>query len=81
MKKAEIFKIIENILAETQLLETDVLRADTLQNDIGLDSLDVVEFGMNLEKEFNIHITDEVYDDLHNWNVGQVVNYVANKVQ
>merc|ERR1719320_66985 len=46
-----------------------------IENDLGLDSLDQVEFEMALEDEFNIEIPDEEADTLH--TVEDVVNLVA----
>jgi acyl carrier protein len=35
-----------------------------LKTDLDMDSLDLVEFAMNLEKEFNIVITDSQVDEM-----------------
>ena len=36
-----------------------IKRSTTFIEDIGADSLDIVEFVMELEEEFNIQVTDE----------------------
>ena len=43
-------------------------------NDLGADSLDTVEFVMEVEKEFNITIPDEEAGKLA--TVGDAVNYI-----
>ena len=47
---------------------------DDLKEVHGLDSLDFVEFLMNVEKEFKIAINDEEAESLR--NLGQVVEYI-----
>jgi|HubBroStandDraft_2_1064218.scaffolds.fasta_scaffold1546598_1 acyl carrier protein len=50
----------------------------SLYNDLGLDSLDVLETFMAIEKEFGIKIGDEDAEKLTNF--GAVVNYVIDHV-
>jgi len=45
--------------------------------DLGLDSLDVLETLMAMEKEFNIKITDEDAEKLT--TVGSVIEYITQK--
>jgi len=47
-------------------------------NDLGLDSLDVIETFMALEKEFGIKISDEDAEKLT--TVGSVINYITDHV-
>ena len=44
-------------------------------NDLSVDSLDFCELIVDVEKEFNIQIPDDVFDKLK--TVGALVNYVA----
>ncbi|HEY9004272.1 MAG TPA: acyl carrier protein [Mucilaginibacter sp.] len=44
-------------------------------NDLDVDSLDFCELIVDVEKEFNIQIPDDVFDKLK--TVGSLVNYVA----
>ena len=57
----------------------EVTLADELNNDLGMDSLDAVEFIMTLEEEFNIEIYDEQVDSLV--TVQNVVDIVESKKQ
>jgi acyl carrier protein len=52
----------------------DVTEDSTFVNDLGADSLDVVEFVMEVEKEFNITIPDEDAAKLE--KVGDAVKYI-----
>jgi acyl carrier protein len=51
----------------------------SLYNDLGLDSLDVLETFMAIEKEFGIRIGDEDAEKLTTF--GTVVNYVIDHVR
>ena len=51
-----------------------VTEAASFVNDLGADSLDVVEFVMEVEKEFNITIPDEEATKLT--TVGDAVKYI-----
>lgn len=59
MKEQVKSKLIA-ILNEKFTLETDEVNDDShLKDDLGLDSLDEVEFVMKIEKEFNITVDDD----------------------
>lgn len=60
MNKEEIKNKIKEIVADKNGIEISNVKDDShLQNDLGLDSLDRFELFMELEKEFNVTITDE----------------------
>nr|GAT54905.1 predicted protein [Mycena chlorophos] len=48
----------------------------SFSNDLGLDSLDVVEVQMAIEEEFSIEIPDAEADDIH--TVAQAIDYIKN---
>ena len=54
--------------------ESKVTESASFVNDLGADSLDVVEFVMEVEKEFNITIPDEEATKLA--TVGDAVKYI-----
>ena len=66
---------IKKILADTLDVAEDELSADTnIATDLGADSLDVVEFVMEVEKEFDITIPDDAAAKLE--KVGDAVKYI-----
>ena len=68
-KKTNIIKILEEHF-NTKIENTNI----SLVDDIGADSLDVVEVIMQVEEECGIEIPDNEVEKLH--SVGDVVFYV-----
>ncbi len=69
------FEKVKKIVAEKlNVKEENVTEASTFVNDLGADSLDVVEFVMEVEKEFDITIPDEEAAKLN--TVGDAVKYI-----
>mgnify|MGYP004445190615 CR=1 FL=1 len=69
------FDKIKEALASQFELDPDSITAETsLIDDIGADSLDVVELIMSVEDEFGIHIPDEEAAKLT--NVGKIVEFI-----
>lgn len=54
--------------------ETEVVPAASFQEDLGADSLDVVELVMQLEDEFEMEISDEDAEKIA--TVGDAVTYI-----
>ena len=59
--------------------ESEVKPEATFTNDLGADSLDTVELIMELEKEFNITITDDQAEKIA--TVGDAIAYVEANAQ
>ncbi len=76
-----IFENVRNALAQQFEVEPESITMDTnLIDDLGADSLDVVEMTMALEEEFDIPETDdEVLVKLV--TVGDVLRYIQSKVE
>lgn len=68
-------KVVEIITQKVKVEKNMVTPTSTLQ-DLGADSLDMVEIVMKLEEVFGIEINDEDAEKLH--NVQEVANYVQN---
>ena len=67
-----ILEKIQQILAQQFEVSADSINADTnIVDDLGADSLDVVELIMSVEDEFGVQIPDDKLGDLH--TVGDVV--------
>lgn len=70
-----VFEKMKQILAEQLDADIDSITMETdIQDDLGADSLDVVEMLMSIEDEFEIEIPDEKIETLK--TVGQVVEYI-----
>ncbi|GAB4285253.1 MAG: acyl carrier protein [Coriobacteriia bacterium] len=76
MEKEEIFdKIKEVIVDQLNVDEDDVTLEASFIDDLGADSLDIVELVMALEESFGISIPDEEAENIK--TVGDAVDYVV----
>ena len=70
---------VKDIIANELGVEREKLTNDaSFIDDLGADSLDIVELVMEFEKEFNIDIPDEDAEKLR--TVGDAVAYLNSKV-
>lgn len=70
-----ILEKVKVILAEQFDIDESELTNDTdLQEDLGADSLDVVDLLMSIEDEFEIEIPDEEIENIR--TVGELVSYI-----
>lgn len=75
-----MFEKIRSIIAERLSLEEDEIKMDShFADDLGADSLDVVELIMALEEEFDIEIPDEDAEKVS--TVQNVVEYITKRVE
>ncbi|CIQ21821.1 acyl carrier protein [Streptococcus pneumoniae] len=77
MKEKEIFDSIVTIIQERQGEDFVVTESLSLKDDLDADSVDLMEFILTLEDDFNIEISDEEIDQLQ--SVGDVVEVVKSK--
>ena len=69
------FEKVRNALAQQFEMDPEAITPETnLIDDLGADSLDVVELIMSLEDEFGIAISDEDAAQLN--TVGRIVDYL-----
>ncbi|MGB9638370.1 MAG: acyl carrier protein [bacterium] len=60
MSRQEIFEKVKKILIEKlSVNESDIKEDSSLVDDLGVDSLDLVELLMKFEEEFKIEISEE----------------------
>jgi len=79
MSSEEIFdKVREIIIEQLGVQESAVTMEASFIDDLGADSLDIVELIMALEEEFDIEIPDSDAEKVI--TVGDVVDYIANNV-
>ncbi|MFN3684897.1 MAG: acyl carrier protein [Fimbriimonadaceae bacterium] len=67
-------KVVVNAL---NVKEEEVVESASFQEDLGADSLDVVELAMALEEEFGIDIPDDDVNSIK--TVGDAVKYISQK--
>lgn len=72
-------KLREIVVEQLNVTPEQVTKEAKFQEDLGADSLDVVELVMKLEEEFNIQIPDEDAEKII--TVGDAVNYIKDKVK
>ncbi|MBT4594431.1 acyl carrier protein [bacterium] len=71
----EIREKIVRVISEKLKISADEIQDDATLEDLGADSLDVVEIVMNIEEAFNIEIGDDAAEKFK--TVGDVVNYIS----
>ena len=71
-----VFEKVQKLLAEALNIEdiNTITRESNIVQDLGADSLDMVELLMSLEDNFGITVPDEVADDLV--TVDAIVKYI-----
>ena len=67
-------RVIEIVCENLGVNKEQVTRSTSFIEDVGADSLDIVELVMALEEEFGIDIPDEDADKLR--TVGDAMNYL-----
>ena len=77
MTAEEIFDKVQDIIAEQFSVNRDDVTMDSLlEDDLGADSVDLVDLAVTLEQEFNLEETEEsVLAEIK--TVGDVVAYIA----
>ena len=71
-------KVTEIIVDKLNVDEKSVTLESSFTNDLGADSLDIVELIMGIEEEFDIEIPDEDAEKLT--SVGEAMNYTLGKI-
>lgn len=67
-------RVKEIIIKKLGVDESEVTPETSFKNDLGADSLDIVELIMEFEKEFNIGIPDDEIESIN--TVGEAVQYI-----
>ncbi|GAA0351896.1 acyl carrier protein [Alkalibacterium iburiense] len=80
MTKQEIFDKIQAIIVERLGVDEEkVTRDTTFKDDLGADSLDIVELVMEMEDTFGEEISDEDAEQIT--TVGKAVDYIHDTMQ
>lgn len=79
MGTEEIFEKVKNVIVDQLgVAEETVTNEATFLDDLGADSLDIVELIMALEEEFDIEIPDEEVEKAI--TVKDVVDYIVEQI-
>lgn len=75
-----IFEKVKQIIVEQLDVEEDKVTLDAnIQDDLGADSLDIVDLVMSFEEEFDLEIPDDQVENIK--TVGDVVKFVEDKAE
>lgn len=70
-----VFDKVKELIADQLDVDADsVTTSSNIQDDLGADSLDVVDLVMSLEEEFDIEIPDDAVANIK--TVGDIVKYI-----
>ena len=79
METEEIFEKVKTVIVEQLGIdEASVRMESSFLDDLGADSLDIVEFIMALEEEFGLEIPDEDVEKIV--TVKDVVEYISENI-
>ena len=73
-----VFEKVRDILVEQLDVEEEKVTMEaSISDDLGADSLDVVDLVMSLEEEFDVEIPDDQVENIK--TVGDIVRYIEDK--
>ena len=72
-------KVKKIIIDQLDVEEDKVTEAASITDDLGADSLDVVDLVMSFEDEFDLEIPDDQVENIK--TVGDVVKYIEDKTE
>ncbi len=73
-----VFEKVRSIIVDQLDVEEDKVTMDAvIQDDLGADSLDIVDLVMSFEEEFDIEIPDDQVENIK--TVGDIVKYIEDK--
>lgn len=78
MSRVEILKKMQLVIQEQMGKEDIVLVEETKLDDLGVDSIELMEFIINLEDEFALEISDDTID--HMVKVADLLDYLSEKL-
>ena len=78
MAEVTVFDKVKSIIIDQLDVEEDKVTMDAdIQNELGADSLDIVDLVMSFEEEFDIEIPDDQVENIK--TVGDIVKYIEDK--
>ena len=80
MTKADVLARLKEIIIDRLDVEEEQIRPEaSFVEDLGADSLDIVELIMGIEEEFDIEIPDDQVEKIK--TVGDIVKFIEEKVE
>ena len=71
---------MQELIADQLSVDADsITEASSFKDDLGADSLDVVDLVMSIEEEFDLEFPDEEVENIK--TVGDIVKYIESKVE
>lgn len=75
MDRDEILQKIKDVISDQIAIDEDDIELDSsLEDDLDVDSLDLLQIVTAIEDEFNITIDDDAFESVK--TVGDAVNYI-----
>ena len=78
MRRVEILQKMQLVIQEQMGKEDIVLVEETKLDDLGVDSIELMEFIINLEDEFALEISDNTID--HMDKVSDLLDYLSEQL-
>ena len=78
MSRVEILQKMQLVIQEQMGKEDIVLAEETKLDDLGVDSIELMEFIINLEDEFDLEISDDTID--HMVKVADLLDYLSGEL-
>ena len=78
MSRVEVLQKMQLVIQEQMGKEDIVLTEATKLNDLGVDSIEFMEFIINLEDEFSLEISDNTID--HMDKVSDLLDYLSEQL-
>ncbi|MEM2786486.1 MAG: acyl carrier protein [Candidatus Nitrosotenuis sp.] len=80
ISKEDVFARVKKVIVEEINAKEDEIELTTsFTEDLGADSLDVVQLVMDFEDEFDIEIPDDDVEQIR--TVGNAVDYISSKLE
>lgn len=78
MSRVEILHKMQLVIQDQMGNKDIVLTEDTKLDDLGVDSIELMEFIINLEDEFALEISDDTID--HMYKVADLLDYLSEQL-
>ena len=75
-----VFDKVKELIVDQLGVEEDIVTSDaSIQDDLGADSLDIVDLIQTIEDEYDLSIPDEAVESIK--TVGDIVAYIENNAE